>query len=213
MGRRSGDKARATRQTFGGGLARGLEDGKTLVQLMADRAARDKYTDFLAAAGVSADRMALEVLYWLPQDFLDLYQELYMRGLRGTDGGTGDRGRAATETGELAKAARKTTRDGSFAGSGGGGKRYKKYWVVADERALELKTKIDKRLRSMTRDIRDELSEMDFRDRRGERPRLRVGRSGCPECGLIVSPVWMYCSRCGLPLIHRDATSDDASQR
>lgn len=202
--RRAGDKARAvdTPQVgVGTGTSAGTRysssaEGKTLVQLQAERMADQKFTEMMAAAGVHPDRMALEVMYWLPKDFLDLYQELYIRALRNTDGGTGERGKAAQETADLAKAKRKTT--------GGGGKKFKRYWVIADETVLDMKTKVDKRLRAIARDMRGELEELDFhREReekstRQERSKLNSPViSACPECKIIVSKVWNYCPKCG----------------
>lgn len=198
-GRHAGDKAKATKST---GIVSRSESvtGKTLVQMQAERIAQTRFTEMMSAAGVSVDRMALEVMYWLPQDFMDLYQELYMRGLRNTDGGTAERGQAATETGELGKAPRKT--------AGGQGKKFKRYWTIADEQALALKEKIDKRLRSITRDIRDELTELDFYRVRGERPESaaelkKEGRrvlNSCAGCGIITSPTWNWCPKCGIEL-------------
>lgn len=206
-GRNAGDKARAAGTTSGqgsgspGGGWREVVDGKTLIQMQAQTLAEQKFIDMMAAAGVHTDRMALEVMYWLPDSFLDLYQELYMRGLRGTDGGTGDRGKAADETGALGKAPRKTT--------GSGGKKFKKYWVVADEQALDLKSKIDKRLRALTRDVRDQLVELDFHRARGDKEsaqavvgvnRKRKIRT-CADCGIIVALLWNYCPKCGCNLM------------
>lgn len=183
--------------------AAGVGD-KTLAQIMAEKKARDMFTDMMAGAGVHADRMALEVMYWLPQDFLDLYQELYTRALRGTDGGTGDRGKAAQTTGELGKAARKT--------AGGQGKKYKKYWTVADEQVLELKSRVDKRLRSMTREIRDTLTEYDIKG--GEKVigtgRVKAAAAQCVDCGILLAVHWKFCPRCGLS---KEISAEEAANR
>lgn len=184
--------------------AQAKAEARDITQKLAERMAEAKFADMMAAGGVGHDRMALELLYWLPRDFLDLYQELYMRGLANTDGGTGARGSAQRQTAAVGKAAANTA---------AGQKKFKRYWVVQDEEALELKERIDKRLRSITREIRDELTEMDFlRSRRGTEKEARVktatGKSSgkfkiargiCGECGILMAKHWRYCPRCGCP--------------
>ena len=199
--RNAGNKARATKN-----VARAEEiaagataSGKTLVQLQAEKIAEKYFTDMMSAAGVSVDRMALEVLYWLPRDFIDLYQELYMRALRNTDGGAGGQGEAAAQTGALGKAKANTATNG---------KRYKKYWTVADEHVLEMKSRVDRRLRAMTRDMRTELEELDWKRERKEKVRKVQSRAGsgirasCPACHIVVSLSWKYCPKCGTELAH-----------
>jgi hypothetical protein len=206
--RNAGAKVKATKDTRGLGaggssLAGRSEQeggGKTLVQLQAEKIAEKYFTDMMAAAGVHVDRMALEVMFWLPRDFMDLYTELYMRALRNTDGGTGERGKAAAETGALGRAKGKAQT----------GKKYKKYWTVADENVLEMKGRVDRRLRSICRDMRTELEELDFKRSRGEKTKVRVsaGRrihEACPECKIIVSLGWKYCPKCGADLHHKSA--------
>jgi hypothetical protein len=179
---------------------------------LAERMAENRFTDMMAAAVVAHDRMALELLFWLPRDFVTLYEELYMRGLANTDGGTEARGRAGAATAAVGKAAAKTA---------AGQKTYKKYWVIADEDALELKERVDKRLRAMTREFNLILSELDFyRDRRGTEKDAEVKTAGagklerggglrkkeqvargvrCGECGVMMGAHWLYCAKCGCP--------------
>ena len=207
--RNAGSKARATRQTPVAAVE-SQQGGKTLVQLQAERIAEKYFTDMMAAAGVHVDRMALEVLFWLPRDFMELYQELYMRGLRNTDGGTAAAGEAAAQTGALGKAKATTATNG---------RRFKKYWVVQDEHALEMKGRIDRRLRAMTRDFRLELEELDFRRERKEKTKRASGgvrpgsgiRAACPQCKVIVSLSWRYCARCGVEL--EDARSKETRMK
>ena len=175
---------------------------KTDVQVQAERIAEKYFTDMMSAAGMHVDRMALEVLYWLPRDFLTLYQELYMRALRNTDGGAGGQGEAAAQTGALGKAKATTATNG---------KRFKKYWTVQDEHVLDMKGRVDRRLRSIARDMHAELEELDWKRSRGEgkKHRVRTGGKGplasCPECKVIVSLSWRYCARCGIELAHSRA--------
>ena len=223
-GRNAGAAAKAVVSTSpGGGLVAMRAEARDITQALAERMAETRFTDMMAAAGVGHDRMALELLYWLPMDFLDLYQELYMRGLANTDGGTEARGRAGASSAAVGKAAAKTA---------AGQKTYKKYWVVGDEDALELKERVDKRLRAMTREMRLILAELDFmRDRRSTEKKAKiktgvtrvtgvtgsgvggkgekvagvvasdrkVGGTRCGECGILMATHWMYCSKCGCP--------------
>lgn len=144
-----GDRGDRGKSGTGGVVGQTTDSGKTLQQLTAERMAESRFTDMMASAGVGTDSMALEVLYWMPRDFQDAYQEVYMGALKDTDGGAGGKGKTADAMGKLGKAAAaKTT-----------GKKYKKYWVIQDEELLELKTRIDKRLRGLAREIRGELDQ------------------------------------------------------
>ena len=193
--RRNADRARAVEDAGGGRAYRTASAGmgeagdKTLTQLMAEKMAEGRFTEMMAAAGVGHDRMAVEVLYWLPGDFLTLYQELYTRGLAGTDGNTGARGKAAEQTGAIGKAKGKALK----------GRKFKRYWVVQDENVLALKERVDKRLRAITRDIRGELDMLDFERSRGEGKEIGFGTvvNRCGGCGIVVGAHWVYCSRCG----------------
>lgn len=166
---------------------------KNLIQLAAERMAESRFTEMMASAGVGHDRMALEVLYWLPGDFLTLYQELYTRALSGTDGNTGARGKAAEQTGATGKAKGKALK----------GRKFKRYWVVQDEHVLQLKERVDKRLRAMTRDIQVELGELDASRGAGDKAKIGSGSTKvhdrCGECGIMLSNLWNYCPKCGCP--------------
>ena len=146
--------------------------GPDMVHLLAERKARTMFTDLMASAGLGNHRIAKEVIYFMPQDLLDVYEELWYMGTGGKDGGgTGARGAAQSEAGALGKAG--TDNSGSYRTnsgargtmyiSGGGSskrKKYKKYWVIADEDALDIKDRADKRLRGLARDLRAELDEL-----------------------------------------------------
>lgn len=133
----------------------------------------------MTSAGVNVNRVSLEVLYMMPADFVRLYIEMFTRALGSADGGTAARGKAAENTGALGKAKRKT--------AGGQGKKYKEHWVVQDEKALDLKTRVDKRLRALGRDIRKGLA--------GEISEAERARCVC--CSSYMSADWIYCPSCG----------------
>jgi len=154
------------------------------------------FADLMASAGVGYNQIAKEVFFFLPQGFLDAYEQLWHKGLAGKDdGGAGARGAAQAETGRLGKAPTRNV-PGKIQISGGGAKRksYKKYWVIADEEALELKDLIDKRLRGIAREIQFELDEM-ARRRRGEPEREGHLGSGtrCTGCGRMMREGWKFC--------------------
>ena len=153
--------------------------GKSLTQLQAETMAERRFTDLMASAGIGTHQMAQEVLFHLPRDFVDLYEELFYRAFGGKDdGGVNARGQSAAENGILQK--------GKTAARKGVGKRYKRHWIIADENAVSLKEKVDKRLRALAREVRLELE--------GEE---RAEGRRCAECGRMLGAGWKYCSSCG----------------
>jgi len=191
------------------GLAAVNSSGKSLAHLQAERIAEDRFTAMMAAAGVPVHRMALEILYMLPRDFIDTYAELFTLALAGDDGGAGARGEAARQTGELGKAARKT--------AGGQGKKYKKYWTVKNDAALELKDRIDKRLRSIARELRMRMDEAEVFGRQVEASDRGLGKvqadvagmtamGSCSSCGRFCSRGWKFCANCGARIATGDLT-------
>jgi hypothetical protein len=152
-----------------------------------DEALTRRLTEIMSSAGVDSSRASLEVLYLLPREFLRGYAELFERALKLGEGGGGARG----GEGELEKrAAGRAVDKGKrpMLGGGSGAKRYKEYWVVKDEGALNLKTRVDKRLRGLGREVMLELSE----GKDSEGSRIRCGR-----CGRIMSKDWNFCAGCG----------------
>lgn len=135
---------------------------------------RTRLAEIRAAAGVPHSQISLEVLYFLPEKFLTAYQTMFARALR-SDGGEDARARSQAEAGEVGKASGGTT--------GGAGRRYKKSFVVLDEKALDIKGQIDKRLRMIGRDIEAQLAGGEM-----ERAEMRCGR-----CGTFTQSRWRYC--------------------
>lgn len=141
---------------------------------------RTRLAEIRSAAGVPHSQVALECLYFLPAQFLTQYQELFSRALK-SDGGESGRNTSQQQAGDLGKAT----------GTGAKpGRRYKKAFVVLDEKALDLKSTIDKRLRMVARDIDSVLS--------GEQ--VEKAESRCPRCGTFVQNRWRYCPLDGTPL-------------
>jgi len=190
--------------------------GTDLVHMLAEKKARSLFVDMMASAGLGNHRIAKEVFYFLPQDLLDVYEELWYMGTGGKDGGnTGARGKAAEEAGALGKAGTDNSgsnrtnsgQRGTMYISGGGSskrKKYKKYWVIADEEALEIKDRVDKRLRGLARDIRRDIDELKaIRKMEAESQRARkmatIGKlpvkAEAPRCrcGRIMRIDWDFC--------------------
>ena len=172
----------------------------------------------LSSAGLSQSQVALSVLFLLPGDFVKAYEALYHKALKvDGDRGKGERivvektEKRRDEAGEYeegtweyeeydgvvkAKGARKTAmREGASLGQMPGakkGKAYKQAWTVADEQALELKHKMDKRLRKMAREMRvlvDSGAEGVERE-----PQKKCTGKGCSKW---LEHGWKWCPHCG----------------
>lgn len=171
-----------------------------------DAEVRRRLTEMAAAAGVPHSRASLEVLYLLPDAFLRVWTELFDAALKLPDSPQGK----GVADGELGKASSNETMRGTHKGlrtdsgkegggsaphlGGGAPKKGPGGWVVKDTRALELKGKMDKRLRSMAREIRRELAGA------GEGGTADSGRARilqCGGCGRIAETTWLYCPHCG----------------
>jgi hypothetical protein len=146
----------------------------------------------LASAGVSQGRISHEVLYLLPPEFVRQYMELFEKALKEDTrgGGSGDPDAVTRSVpGGLKTPGRRPKKDaegnalpGSGTGARGGGKRYKTYWVIRNEDALEFKAQVDRKLRELSRDIARGKVKKAIRCR----PCGRWGQDGmrfCPNCG------------------------------
>lgn len=176
-----------------------------------DDKVRIRLAEIMSSAGVGYNQISLEILYLLPREFVDRYIDMWTRAL-----GPGIKapGEAMARDSELGRANTDTSKKGLMVGAGSGGvsKRYKKIFVIADERALMLKDRIDKRLRGMAREIRRELGELEERGRLEEKARKSGEKLGnwmskCGKCGKLGSAEWAYCPYDGsslTPKIDRD---------
>lgn len=164
----------------------------SLEAMRAQQMAERRFIDMMASAGVSSTRISQEVLYFLPREFVQMYSEMFYKAFAGKeDGGSGQAGEMNAAKAALGKA------DGKGLQGLGGAKRktFKKYWVIADDEAVALKTKIDKRLRVIARDMKLGLTE----DSGKEGESLK-----CGECGRFIEVSWKYCSNCGAEVIASD---------
>lgn len=157
---------------------------KSASHLHAEVLAEKMFTDMMASAGVQVNRMAVEVMFFMPKQFRDVYSRLFRRALKGDDSGVDESGRRNDSVGVLGKSAGKNTAtgkqlpdaegfretrrtefaSGQTAAISGRGKKYKRYWTVEDERALELKDLVDKRLRRLSREIEIQLEQWEEED-------------------------------------------------
>jgi hypothetical protein len=167
---------------------------------------RRRVADHLARAGVHERSVATEVLYLLPDTFVQAYMKLFERALGLGEGSS--LGRGAGDEGQI-KAKVKSSDVGKKVGAVGKG-RGKRYhagvWVVKDEKAFEVKRRIDKRLRRLVAEIerlmRGDLEGLtmkcgeyvEVRTGEGEKVRELLRGSGC---GRFVEPEWDFCAGCG----------------
>lgn len=140
-----------------------------------DDKVRTRLAEIRASAGVPHAQISLDVLYFLPERFLNAYQTLFTRALR-ADSGEDQRARSQQEAGEVGKATGGTR--------GGAPRRYKKAFVVLDERLLDVKTLVDKRLRSMAREVEAMMEGG---------PLGKAESARCPSCGAFVQDRWNFC--------------------
>lgn len=171
-----------------------------------------RIAEWASSAGLRQSEIALAVLYLLPKDFRDAYEALYHRALKveGDKGareswvektekglGTGEYERAGG-VGKASGARVSRLKEGETLGQMGGasgGKTYKRAWTIADEKALEMKSRVDKRLRKMARELRGFLEDAEDREegRGAEEQRQCKGKS----CKKWVDAGWKYCPWCG----------------
>jgi hypothetical protein len=175
-----------------------------------DDEVRRKYQDFLASAGISENRVATEVLYWLPHEFMEGYRELFHQALilgDGTKSGVNRLGENVVRkvTKERGKKGSMRATQGSAPGMGGG-------WVIRDERALEVKRRVDRALVSLIGRTRGrvygkrvETEGEKLVEREGGTPggvgeerglvTVRGGghRKCCRTCGKLAGNGWVIC--------------------
>lgn len=153
---------------------------------------RRRLTNAAAAAGVDRGRIELEIVWMLPPEFIRMYRDLFGRALADpispqSDGGK-DEGRikAAGKPADAMKAR-------SMGGAAGGGKRYVNgAWPIRDERALDLKIRLDRKILAAVRESWDTLVQ--------SKTLLGASRTGnetvprrCTECGLFQRNEWLRC--------------------
>lgn len=171
---------------------------------------RMQIQELLVSAGVDHGRVAVEVLFWLPAGFVEAYQNLFMQALHLGDGD--DRDKAGEDEGRI-KAKVKSEKRGKPGGmsAAGGGKKYKKEWVVKDEEALEVKQRVDRKLMDLIQgEARKVMEAREGGETHGSTPGVGVGggegeiveaakpKNGgsgkrCRDCGKLMKGDWARC--------------------
>lgn len=167
---------------------------------------RKRLAELMASAGLGYNSISLEVLYLLPEEFIGRYIWLWEKGLG--PAGSGDAaGRQAARDGHLGRAQTKTaSRGDKITGASSTGKKWKRMGLaVRDEKALELKDRIDRKLRGIGRDIRAfELENMEGKGGLGKET------AQCSRCARFGELNWKYCPFDGsLMVLKNDARKRD----
>jgi hypothetical protein len=180
-----------------------------------EHAVRKRLTEAASAAGVPFGRIALEVLYLMPPDFVQQYELLFTRALRAPGSDIDARGRRAEEAAQVGKARNKGGRGvGGRSNVGSRGA-----FAVRDEEALKLKSAVDRQLRKLARTMAaaDEgVAEGSERGRMAEARGYSGGAGGlglrgaaggagghgggharCAGCGRYLEGGWVFCPGCG----------------
>lgn len=188
-----------------------------MAHLSTEDRVRRRVAEILSAAGIPSSAIALQSLFLMPPDFADAYQELFHRALRGAEGegsGTGvgaggglgsgewvDEEKAEAMEARIRAERRGTAPPGMRTKSGqetaslharrgvGKGRRHRTVWTVRDERALEMKGRIDRKLRRLGRELRGFLGD--------EGETLAARRCSGRSCKRFVELEWRFCPHCG----------------
>lgn len=165
---------------------------------------RRRYQSFLVSRGVDSGRVELEVLYWLPGEFIEAYREIFEKAL---DPGGGSSLRGSEKNAGL----------GVGIKDGGRGKGKKSFGLtVRNEDWLDVKKRVD---RKIMRVIQGEMEAMgigqggkvmgeNHRGRGRESHGSHGGRGGmegnaiissgrtCKGCGRFMKGDWTRCPYC-----------------
>lgn len=163
------------------------------VEQRIQRAVEQRIAEMVSSGGLTMGRGAIEILYLLPPDFVEAYTELFHQALTGTDGGSGARGEAAAKTRALGRAPGKAAKNT---------RRFRGLWTIGSEKALQNKELADKRLRTLARDIKRGLQQLEQEElakgKKGAKGMKQfLERSHCPNCRQFVKIEWKYCPSCG----------------
>lgn len=165
--------------------------------------AEKMFGEMMAAGGVDSRRAALQVLYYLPDSFVENYEQLFDRALKIA----GESTPAGDSAGALGKAPSGTS--GSKGNKtqlrGGQGKKYKSIWVVQDDELLDFKHRVDKRLRTLGREIQAELLGVGNGgvSDGSDDGKVRILGKYCPGKGCsrrLKNEQWRFCQDCGTEL-------------
>jgi hypothetical protein len=148
------------------------------------------------SGGLPQSQMGLEILFLLPDNFVEFYQGLFHRALRVGDqsvmhGRSGGVERATGTTGTV------TGSDTRLQASGTG-KKYKRLGLfIGNEKMLRVKDQTDKGLEQLTSAGRRAVGELEgTHDGAGGVNETRA-QPRCYACNGFVGKAWRFCSMCG----------------
>jgi hypothetical protein len=168
------------------------------------RGRRDAMRELYESGGLTASQLGVEVLYLLPDEFVDIYSWVFHRALRvgdqaisGAQEGKGSVGKARGNDGKGtvlgSDSAMGRRGHGESKGGPGGGRELTP--VIGNEKALAMKTFMDKELVKIGREVR--MMGMARDDSELERAGMRCKGRGGRGCGRYMQARWNYCPECG----------------
>lgn len=171
-------------------------------------AVEKRFAEMMAAAGVDTRRAALQVLYYLPDGFVENYELLFDRALKITGESTGGGDEASAGTLGKAPSGTSGSKGNKTQLRGGQGKKYKLYWTILDDDLLDFKHRVDKRLRALGREIQAELLGVGNGGlSEGDGGEKRILGKYCPGKGCsrrLKNEQWRFCQDCGSELLFLD---------
>lgn len=153
---------------------------------------RQRLQKALSQGGLNDRAVAAEVLLLLPGEFLDLYEELWLRMWRapGASGGVN----VGDENAEVPVAVKwrvnTTEQETRGTASPKGRGSTSKGLGVKDVRAQATKEWVDRKLRKIARELRDRLTDDGT---------VGVRRCTGPRCRKLAEDTWNWCPFCGAP--------------
>ena len=180
--------------------------------------------ELLQSGGLDSGKLGTEILFLLPDQFVEFYASVFHQALRVGDssvmhGRSGGVDKAKGRTGMATEHDEKGRSRGMGAQAGGSGKKYKNTpMAVGSERALKAKEKLDQGLVELVQDTRRMLAKSRAREAlggSGELPGQRQctgfrrtwiqnddglnkdGLEGPPKCRQFLKETWRYCPSCG----------------
>lgn len=174
---------------------------------------REVLRDLHGSAGLPQGRISLEVLYLLPDSFVDAYVKLFWEAL--AEVGSGGAGKGSGEANVVASGVSSDRRGhGGRDGHGslqsrGGGKKYKNTWLLRNEKALAVKETVDAELVKLARTMALELKLEQEKNRGGKVRKKGSGESSgegsakrceAAGCGRFNGAKSNFCSNCGTKL-------------
>jgi len=150
------------------------------------------------SGGLPQGQMGLEILFLLPDNFVEFYQGIFHRALRVGDGSVmhGRSGGVEKAKGTTGTVLGSETR----AQASGTGKKFKRMGlVIGNEKVLQIKDQTDKGLEQLTSEGRRAIGELEGAGAEGgSGGSNKPGKQPqCYACKGFVGRNWRFCSMCG----------------